>query len=1028
MTKSHLFLGAAAFAVAVSVSQPAFAQATTAPEEEGTEASTSEPVIIITGSRIANPNLTSSVPITSITGESLLESGAISVGDKLNQLPALRSTFSQSNSTRFLGTAGLNLLDLRGLGTQRTLVLVNGRRHVGSDILSNGVSPDTNTIPSDLIQRVDIVTGGNSAVYGSDAIAGVVNFVLKKDFDGLQVRGQAGLSEYNDAGSYFVSATGGKNFADGRGNIAVSLEYARQEQYFGSQRPFLASQNAFLTVDSDTGVAGNADGIPDTIFFRDIRNAGLSNTGVIRVGGNANLNGGRDPAGAFYNVPLQFNPDGTLAPLTGLRVGLGPNGSFIGGNGENFRTGDQIQLSPQLDRYSVNVLGHFDVSDAFQPFFEAKYVRTDVIGTGNSGPAFITGTTLGDARERPRLDNPFLTAQARALLTQQITQSSGVAPTGATRLSVRLNMTGLGARKEEFTRETYRGVLGVRGTFNDDWQYEVSANYGEFKESNRILGNLNVQRFLLAIDAVADPAQGGRIVCNSTINPAAAIDYVGTSATILAADVAACVPVNVFGGQFTQAQRDYVLLDTTAQGKITQFTANAFVSGDLSQLFELPGGPVGFAVGAEYRRETNFYTQDPLVQAGYTFYNAIPTFTSPAFEVKEAFGEIRIPLLKDLPLVNELTISAAGRVADYTQGAGTVYAYNAGVEYSPFADLRLRFNYGRSVRAPNLAELFAVPGQNFATVTDPCSARNLANGTATRAANCTAAGAPAGYDFVYSQSLEFVSGGNPNLAAETSDSYTVGGVYQPSFVPGLSISADYFDIRVNKAIASVAAQTIINQCYDLATLNNPFCGLFERNTSAAGPFGEVPFQILEGSLLQSSVNFAGFKVRGIDVEASYRRDIEGIGKFATRVNYTHTFQNDTFQDPTDPTFITRSLLQLGDPVDEFVWSSSLQLGKLELGYDLRYIGKQLNVGYTSIFPLNGNDPVNPDASETRFTPDVFYHDIKVSADITEAFNMYAGVNNLFNREPPLGLTGIGGGSGIYDNRGRFFYIGAKANF
>ena len=484
----------------------------------------------------------------------------------------------------------------------------------------------------------------------------------------------------------------------------------------------------------------------------------------------------------------------------------------------------------------------------------------------------------------------------------------------------------------------------------------------------------------------------------------------------------------MFGGQFTQAQRNYLLADTTAQGKITQFDVNGFVSGDLSQLFEFPGGPIGFAIGAEYRKETNFYTQDPLVSAGYTFYNAIPTFTSPAFEVKEAFGEIRIPFLKDMPFAKELTVTAAGRVADYKQGAGTVYSYNAGIEYAPIDDLKFRANYGRAVRAPNLAELFAVPGQNFATVVDPCSARNLANGTANRAANCTASGAPAGYDFVYSSSLEIVSGGNPDLAAETSDSLTVGGVFQPSFVPGLTISADYYNIKVNKAIASVSAQTILNQCYDLATTANPFCGLFQRNTSASGPNGEELFQVLEGSLLQSSVNFAGFKVRGIDVEVGYNRDIEGLGKFSTRLNYTHTFQNDAFQDPTDPGFVTRFLYQLGDPVDEFSWDTNLKIGKVDIGYNLRFIGKQLQVGYTSIFPLNGDPAQNPDASETLFYPTVFYHDIKVAVDVTDKFNFYAGVNNLLNKEPPLGLTGIGGGSGIYDNRGRFFYLGFKANY
>src|SRR5437764_3429259 len=212
---------------------------------------TSNTAIYVTGSRIRRPNLESVVPITSVGGQAFFETGRTSVGDTLNELPQMASTFSQSNSTRFLGTAGLNLLDLRGLGTARTLVLVNGRRHVGGDVLNTGVSVDVNTIPTDLIDRVDVVTGGNSAVYGSDAIAGVVNFVLKDHFQGLQLRGQGGQSTYGDGDSYFISGLWGSNFADGRGNVAVNLEWARQEQAWGSDRPWLAQQNGFIQVEND---------------------------------------------------------------------------------------------------------------------------------------------------------------------------------------------------------------------------------------------------------------------------------------------------------------------------------------------------------------------------------------------------------------------------------------------------------------------------------------------------------------------------------------------------------------------------------------------------------------------------------------------------------------------------------------------------------------------------------------------------------------------------------------------------------
>src|SRR5689334_16287839 len=250
-------------------------------EKKPVEEKTMEEVIV-TGSRIARPNLESTVPVTTVTGEELFQTGGTSIGDLLNDLPALRSTFSQSNSSRFLGTTGLNLLDLRGLGTQRTLVLVNGRRHVGADILNNAVSPDTNTFPTDLIERIDVVTGGNSAVYGSDAIAGVVNFILKKDYEGVQFRGQGGQSSEGDAGNYFGSITAGTNFMDDRGNVALSVEYAKQDPFFASDRPGILKQGAFVVVDTDpAGLNLGSDLNPDRLYYNDVRSATIANGGNI---------------------------------------------------------------------------------------------------------------------------------------------------------------------------------------------------------------------------------------------------------------------------------------------------------------------------------------------------------------------------------------------------------------------------------------------------------------------------------------------------------------------------------------------------------------------------------------------------------------------------------------------------------------------------------------------------------------------------------------------------------------------------
>lgn len=1008
--------------------------------------------IVVTGSRIRQPNLEGANPISVVSGQEFFETGNTAVGDVLNDLPQLRNTYSQQNSTRFLGTRGLNLLDLRGLGSERTLVLVNGRRHVAGDILSTGVSPDVNTIPTDLIERVDVLTGGASSVYGSDAVAGVVNFILKDDFEGFKARAQAGVSKYGDFGNQFVSALAGKNFADGRGNVTVALEYAGTSRAFASGRPNMRQNDGFVVTDTDpAGTANGSDGVFDRTFYRDIRSATIALGGMVAVFPNPSLAPCGTGAGTAFTCTYQFQPDGTLVPQTGTRVGLGPNGNFVGGNGYSGREGELITLTPDLKRYSANVIGHYEFSPAATAFVEAKYVRTEAFGS-QSGPFFSQGTTLGDpgGRERIRLDNPYLSTQARDLLTQQFLSSTVNVNTGAAlsatqlaaqqsainngsfRFNLRRNWVDLGIRDEKITRETFRIVGGLRGNFNDDWNYEFSVNYGEHKEKNLIAGNVNVQRYLLAVDTTRDTA--GNIVCRAKLNPSATVSYLTgdtTSDPRLAADIAACVPLNPFGtGSVSAAAKNYLLVNSSAEGRITQFDAMGFVAGDTSGFFNLPGGPVAFSLGGEYRRETNYYDLDDVTQEGYAFYNAIPSFTAPALEVAEGFGEIELPILRDKPFFQNLTVRGSGRIAKYMGAAkatGTVFTYGGEAIWQPVNDLTLRGTYSRSVRSPNLSELYSDQSQNFATVVDPCSARNLGTGSANRAANCTAAGAPAGYDYVYQQSLEIVSGGNPGLREETSDSWTVGGILQPRWIPGLSLSADYYDIKVNNVISSVSAQQILNLCYDLASLNNPFCGLFTRAGASGGPAGEIPFQVLEASLLQSSANFAQYRVRGIDVQLDYTKRFDW-GALRLGAIWTHVLQTDTFTNPSDPNFANRALDELADPSDQVNFNASLKIGKVTLGYEMRWIDSMYLNTYEDYNALNGLPPQNADYAPIRKYPDVFYHDLRLGLEVNEKFNTYLGVDNLTNTQPPYGLTGVGGGSGIYDVRGQYFYAGVEIKF
>lgn len=1028
--------------------------------------------IVVTGSRIARPQLESQTPVTVVSGEQFFQQGNINVGDTLNDLPQLRSTFGQTNAGRFLGTTGLNLLDLRGLGTVRTLTLVNGRRHVPSDILSNGTSTDVNTIPNDLIDRVDIVTGGNSAIYGSDAIAGVVNFILKDDFEGVQLRGHVTVNEEGQFPGQYISGMVGKNFADGRANVTLHGEYANQERVYGSEVDWLRRQDGFLVIDVDPALAANrngSDNFPDRGFFTDIRTASIFYNGLVPIaqpttaarcgtglaatdGQPSTVGTGANPAGTPYNCTYLFTADGQLVPQTGTRLGTGPIGSIIGGNGQTGRELQLLTVLPSQERINVNLLAHFEVSPAVVPFIEAKYVNIKTQGQ-QSTPAFIQGGTLGDARERPRLDNPYLNPAARTLIASELLTSglrsnsltSRTALTAADRAAIAAGtyrftvarfLQDLGTRDERSEREVYRIVGGLRGSFMDDWKYEISANYGEVTENTTILGNIIPQRFLLAIDSGINPATG-RIQCRSQFDPTAATAY--DSAADLAQEIANCVPYNPFGAGDNRAAAAYINEDTVSNAKLTQFVASGFLSGSTSSFLTLPGGPVGFALGAEYRRETLFYKADPIVEAGRTFYNALPTFEPEPFEVKEAFAELRIPLLADLPLIEELTISGAARVSDYGGAVGTTWAYNAGAEWRVVPDLRIRGQYGRSVRAPNLTETSFPLTQNFAPgFSDPCLPQNI-GATPNRSANCTADLGPLlndpGFRALPAYSLEILSGSNTELGEESSDSYTLGAVFTPTFLPGFSLTVDYFDITVSDVITAPSAQQIVNACYDQPDLNNQFCSLFQRyRGTGAGPGGEVPGQVLQADAEIIPLNYAARTVRGFDVDVAYSRSLGEDVRLSTRFIYTHLFERSNFENPSTPSFENRILSELGDPEDEFRWTIDLKAGEFSVGYTMQYIGPQVLNLYEDINELpgactpNGCPPNNLDWADQTEYPAVFYHDVRFGFEVDERFEFDLGVDNVLDTNPPLGLTGIGGGSGIYRVRGRNFYAGVKAKF
>jgi len=1062
----------AILAMALTAATPAFADdnAGTAAADDDAAAATqggasaddqgNERAIVVTGSRIRRPNLDAAVPIATVDAQQLTEQANVSLGDALNDLPSLRATFSQANSTRFIGTAGVNLLDLRGLGTNRTLVLVNGRRHVSSSPGSYDV--DVNTIPIDLLERVDVVTGGNSAVYGSDAVSGVVNFITRRDYEGFALRGQSGITSYGDRRSYFISGTWGRNFLDDTLNVAVSAEYARQAALYHGDRPAMTGVYTgvpgFTTVDSTVGELPAGDGIPDTAFFQGPD--GITFNFISLGGGVATAcpaanpanplvtlrrslvcTGRRTPTAAGPNTGTEisdawfFLPDGTLVRNNPSQDFREFGGATFGGRGASGVEG--AQLAPGFQRAAVNLLLNANISPAVQPFAEFKYVWVTAYQQSTQ-PTFVNSILSPTFRT----DNPFLTQQARDAINRISGQPLGTLQT----FSFNRFNNDIGTRAEDHERNTFRAVVGVRGEIatTGNWNYEVSVNYGRTETFYETGGNVIIANFNRAADAAAGP--GGSIQCrvNVDANPNN--------------DDPACRPLNLFGfgaPATTPDALDYVLYTSTRDQWAEQINAIAFISGDTSGWLELPGGPIGLVFGVEYRREDAFSDYDDFTQSGATFLNSIAEFDPPAIEVREAFAEIRIPLLRDRPFFHELSIEAAARYSDYSSTGG-VWAYNIGAIWAPVRDLRFRGGYARSVRAPNLGDLFATRSETFSAIADPCSQANILAGP-NRVQRCAEAGIPTTLDVAgvivpwNNNSVSTISGfnqGNPVLQPERGTSWTVGAVFQPRWVPGLSISVDYYNIEIRDAIAGLTGQAIVNRCYeDPVSLNNPFCDATFRRTTAdpftnftfdgqadraiGGAVGNITFARLGPGFLNQPFNYQSLRTSGVDADFSYRRQIFDGVTMNLRALVSWVDQRVQFTFISDPTRSTRLHGTLGDPVWAASLTAGLDFGEVDISWNGRYIGPQTVDAWETMFSHQGRAPTNADlrAPDEARHPEALYHAVRVGFEPAGTrHRIYFGVDNLLNRMPSFGLDGTGAGGAIYPNTGRFFYAGAQIRF
>lgn len=929
-----------------AASIPAYAQ--DAAQEEAVEK------IQISGTRILREGAIAPSPVTVISGEDLLSTGAISIGEALNDLPALTSTFSLANSGGTIGTAGMSLLDLRGMGTARTLVLVDGKRHVAAN--PGTASVDTNTIPTAWVEKVEIITGGASAVYGADAVTGVVNFVLKKDIVGLDISAVKGYAEEGPYDNDKLTLSYGSNFADGRGNFGFAISHEQQDGMNAKDRKQTATPSAEVTnpengdTRNDDGSV-NHDGIPDRIWISDAAWYDDSTAGNFYT---------YDATGAHWFI---FNPDGSVRPQN---LGTTYNWGRCSGECDQLDLNRYIELQPTFSTLNLAVKADYDISDNINLYGDIKFVRTKADSIGQ--PSFFeygSGITINR-------DNPFIHESLATLMDTN----------GLSSINLHRFNEDIGRRREENTRETTRGVIGLQGQFDEDWSYDFYALYGKSEREQINFDNVVTERMRQSADAIA--AADGTIVCRDE-----------------SARAEGCIASTFFGeGNVNPLAADWFTVDSISNSEIQQTVVNFSVTN--GGIFELPAGFVGFAAGAEYRKEESDDRPDPFAATGATFLTAIQEEDGD-FDVSEVYLEASVPLLADISLVQDLIFDFAARYADYSTIGGAL-SWKVGFDWTLNDDIRLRTTLSEAIRAPNITELFAAKGQNFAFINDPCDVNF--NQSATRQANCAALGIPADAQINPVSSTELLTGGNPDLKEEESTSYTLGLVYQPDYIEGLTFTVDYWNIEIDDAITLVQAQDILDKCVDSeAGIDNQFCPLVTRAA--------------DGSLVlieSTQQNVASNEAEGVDFEIGY--DFDALdGSFRTQLISTYLKSRKEFPFQIDPTQVIENAGTTG----EAEWQANLLIsykGEHWSGnWRTRYLGEVDRFTPQQL-------EINPDRSNIMGYGKYFVTDVRGGYTFDNNLTLEIGIDNLFNRDLPGFTTGTSTTSGdaSYDNIGRFYYV------
>ncbi len=867
-----LYAGTAAVALC-AVAFPTFAQTT--PAQNAEETTTVEEVIV-TGSRIRRSGAQTPTPTTIVNAETIRKSGVSELADLVNEIPSLFVTQNNQTSNQ-QGNAGLNALDLRGLGTERTLVLVNGRRRVPAMPGSSAV--DISAIPTALVERVDVITGGASALYGADAVAGVANFILKQDYDGLEFTGTYSGSTRGDLEGYDASLLAGRNFHDNRGNVTVFGSYSlHDDAVFGQDRPWTSGGTPLYVRGADgkyTLTDGNRQ-----VYDLD--------SAVVQLGGQGNV--------------YTFNPDGSLRrPVygpSGLQGATAANAdlvSFRTDGGEFGGRYDDWALAVPSERYALAVSGNYQLTDSIKLFGDLTYAHTDSKGIYRAYSAYGYDTVLAG--------NPFITPE-------MIAANGGAGPIGFAR-----RFSELGRQETHYDRTMHQLTVGAEGKFSlfgrNDWDWTAHYSNGRTRQEVRTINGTASNRYAQALDAVAGP--NNTVVCRDPSN--------------------GCVPLNPFKS-LTQDVIDFLQYDTSASVQtLKQEVVSAYATGSL---FDLPAGPLQVVVGAEYRKESNNIGVTPEYDPLNAKFDESIGITGTAlvgdYDVSEAFAEVRVPLIANVTGIQDLSFEGAVRQSDYST-AGETTAYKASLNWTPVSDIRFRGTYGQSVRAPNISELYTAGQVGGAWLADPCNYYDVLNRvgrTEFTAPNCAQL-SPQNVN-TYWQWLDVIQAGNEELGVETATTYTAGVVIQPRWIPNFSLTVDYFDIELEDAVGSFGAQAILNKCVDLQSLDNMFCALVERDPTTNNLL----------AVNVQELNMSMFKTRGIDFEANYRFNLSAIGmgeeagSISINAVYTKLLERSFILDATDASTVDETTGLFGSPEWKGAVRTTWSAGPWSANWTLRH--------------------------------------------------------------------------------------------